>query len=144
MVDAVFTSHHLINEYTACFSCLVPEQNQFVYYVTWLGFVCGIFAVSLVVFAMVVRAFLSSSLPLQDTSHVDDGRVRTVQIRAAFCVQLAAGVAWISGVLLLRDRRIAYEVVFCIANAFLGFSVLLFYCLLYDMYVGTRRCYLCV
>ena len=110
----------------------MPRQNPYVYFVTWLGFVCGIFAVVVAVFAMVVRAFLSSSQPQLDTSSVDDGRVRTVQIRAAFCVLLAAGVAWIDGVLLARDGRLAYEVVFCIANALLGFFVLLFYCLLYD------------
>nr|XP_042897967.1 uncharacterized protein LOC107457219 [Parasteatoda tepidariorum] len=119
------------NEY-----CILSPTNPYIYYISFLGPICFMICINLIIFLMITRVLFSSQnitvkKPTQ-CGKSDKFLVTTVQIKGAFIVMVLLVVSWIFGAFVDGDTKLYFQYVFCVANSLQGLIIFLVRCLHYS------------
>lgn len=114
------------NEY-----CMLSPANPYVYYISLLGPSCLILFVNLIVFIMVSRVLFTPRMNSKPGATKKKGTVTIAQIRGAFTVMVLLGITWVFGALAVKQLKLVFQYVFCIANSLQGLLIFIVRCLLY-------------
>ncbi|XP_067127042.1 adhesion G protein-coupled receptor E2-like isoform X2 [Centruroides vittatus] len=114
------------NEY-----CMLSPENPYVYYISLLGPSCLILSVNLIVFIMVSRVLFTPRMNSKPGATKKRGTVTIAQIRGAFTVMVLLGITWVFGALAVKQLKLIFQYIFCIANSLQGLLIFIVRCLLY-------------
>uniref|UniRef100_A0A1W7RAV2 Cadherin EGF LAG seven-pass G-type receptor 2 n=1 Tax=Hadrurus spadix TaxID=141984 RepID=A0A1W7RAV2_9SCOR len=114
------------NEY-----CMLSPANPYVYYISLLGPSCAILLINCTVFVMVSRVLFTPRMNTKPGIVQKKGTVTTAQIRGAFTVMVLLGITWVFGALAVKQLKLVFQYVFCIANSLQGLLIFIVRCLLF-------------
>ena len=75
-------------------------------------------------FVSILRSLMKSDSAITSTKKTSG----VEQARRGAVISVYLGLAWISGLLAIRDAKLSFRYLFCIFNSMQGFLIFLFYC----------------